>query len=151
MTRFLLGFGLFSMALCAQAHVADSVEVYRSSDLDEVLISVNRDTQKKLNTTQQTFTFSKSKIDFANKQNMADLLMESGQVAVQKSQQGGGSPVLRGFEASRILLVVDGIRMNNLIYRNGHLQNSITVDQFIQNRVEVLNGPASLNYGTDGF
>ena len=39
MTRFLLGFGLFSMALCAQAHVADSVEVYRSSDLDEVLIS----------------------------------------------------------------------------------------------------------------
>lgn len=151
MTRFLLGFGLFSVALCAQAHLADSVEVYRSSDLDEVLVSVNRDTQKKLNTTQQTFTFSKSKIDFANKQNMADLLMESGQVAVQKSQQGGGSPILRGFEASRILLVVDGIRMNNLIYRNGHLQNSITVDQFAQNRVEVLNGPASLNYGTDGL
>ena len=44
----------------------------------------------------------------------------------QKSQQGAGSPVIRGFEASRILLLVDGVRMNNLIFRAGHLQNIIT-------------------------
>lgn len=151
MYRKIFGIGLLSATLSAQAHQADSVAVYRSSDLDEVLVSVNRDHLKKLNATQQTFTFSRSRIDFSNSQNMADLLLESGQVAVQKSQQGGGSPVLRGFEAARVLLVVDGIRMNNLIYRTGHLQNSITVDQFMQNRVEVLNGPSSLHYGTDGL
>ena len=58
----------------------------------------------------------------------ADILTASGQVFVQKSQQGGSSPVIRGFEASRILLVVDGIRMNNAIFRSGHLQNVITID-----------------------
>ena len=43
------------------------------------------------------------------------------------SQQGGISPVLRGFEANRVLLVVDGVRMNNAIYRSGHLQNAGTL------------------------
>ena len=43
----------------------------------------------------------------------ADLLSKNGNVFVQKSQFGGGSPILRGFEANRILLIVDGIRMNN--------------------------------------
>jgi outer membrane cobalamin receptor len=39
------------------------------------------------------------------------------------------SPSIRGFEASRVLLLVDGVRMNNLIFRAGHLQNVITVDE----------------------
>ena len=50
---------------------------------------------------------------------------------------GGGSPILRGFEANRVLLVVDGIRMNNAIYRSGHLQNAITVDPNSIERVEL--------------
>jgi hemoglobin/transferrin/lactoferrin receptor protein len=70
---------------------------------------------------------------------------------VQKSQQGGSSPVIRGFEASRVLLVVDGIRMNNAIYRAGHLQNVITVDQNMLERIEVLYGPASTLYGSDAL
>lgn len=151
MLRYLLATGLLCASFFVQAHTSDSVEVYRTGGLDEVLVSVNRDHQKKMNATQQTFSFSKSRIDFSNSQNMSDLLLQSGQVAVQKSQQGGGSPMLRGFEAARILLVIDDVRMNNLIYRTGHLQNSITVDQFVQSRVEVLNGPASLNYGSDGL
>jgi hemoglobin/transferrin/lactoferrin receptor protein len=57
--------------------------------------------------------------------NTADILIASGQVFVQKSQLGGGSPVIRGFEASRVLLMVDGVRMNSAIFRAGHLQNII--------------------------
>lgn len=151
MQRKIIGLGLLSMALSAQGHLLDSASVYHAPGLDEVLVSVNRDRLLKLNATQYTLSFPKSKIAFANSQNMADLLLEGGQVAVQKSQQGGGSPILRGFEAARVLLVVDGIRMNNLIYRTGHLQNSISVDQFMLNRMEVLHGPSSLNYGTDGL
>ena len=55
------------------------------------------------------------------------------------------------FEASRVLLVVDGVRMNNLIYRAGHLQNAITVDQNMLERVEVLFGPSSTVYGSDAL
>ena len=133
------------------AYEADSTATYRNIDLNEVIVSVNRDNTRKINSPQHIVTIPKDYIDYTNKQSVADLLNESGQVLVQKSQQGGGSPMLRGFEASRILLVVDGIRMNNLIYRSGHLQNCITVDQFALQNIEVLNGPASLNYGSDAL
>jgi len=81
----------------------------------------------------------------------ADILTASGQVFVQKSQQGGGSPVIRGFEASRILLMVDGVRMNSAIFRAGHLQNIITVDNMSLDRVEVNYGPSSTMYGSDAL
>ena len=61
----------------------------------------------------------------------ADALKASSGITIQKSQLGGGSPIIRGFEANRVLLVIDGVRMNNAIYRNGHLQNSITLDNNI--------------------
>ncbi len=80
-----------------------------------------------------------------------DLLMNTGQVMVQQSQQGGGSPIIRGFEANRILLVVDGVRMNNAIYRSGHLQNAITVDPNSLERVQVIMGPSSVKYGSDAL
>ena len=81
----------------------------------------------------------------------ADILEQHAGVFVQRSQMGGGSPILRGFEANRVLLVVDGIRLNNAIYRNGHLQNSITVDGNALEEVEVLYGPGALIYGSDAL
>jgi len=81
----------------------------------------------------------------------ADILQSTGNIMVQKSQGGGGSPILRGFEANKILLVVDGVRMNNAIYRSGHLQNAITIDNNILERVEVLFGPSSIMYGSDAL
>ena len=83
--------------------------------------------------------------------NNADILTASGQIFVQKSQLGGGSPVIRGFEASRILLLVDGVRMNSAIFRAGHLQNIITVDNMSLERVEVNYGPSSTMYGSDAL
>ena len=80
-----------------------------------------------------------------------DLLMNTGQIMVQQSQQGGGSPIIRGFEANRILLVVDGVRMNNAIYRSGHLQNAITVDPNSLEQVQVVMGPSSVTYGSDAL
>jgi hemoglobin/transferrin/lactoferrin receptor protein len=93
----------------------------------------------------------KKSISLTNPQTSADALSQHGQVYVQKSQMGGGSPVIRGFEANKLLLVVDGIRMNNAIYRNGHLQNSITIDASMLERMEVIYGPGSLLYGSDAL
>ena len=90
-------------------------------------------------------------IAFSNAQTSADLLEKSGDLFVQKSQMGGGSPIIRGFEANRVLLVIDGVRMNNAIYRSGHLQNAITVDPAMLEQVEVIYGPGSLIYGSDAL
>jgi hemoglobin/transferrin/lactoferrin receptor protein len=94
---------------------------------------------------------SKEDIAFTESQTTADALAQNAGVFVQKTQMGGGSPVLRGFEANRVLLVVDGVRMNTAIYRSGHLQNTITVDNAMLERTEVIYGPGSLLYGSDAL
>lgn len=83
--------------------------------------------------------------------NNAYLLRDLGNVFVQQSQLGGGSPVIRGFEASRVLLVVDGVRMNNAIYRTGHLQNIITIDKNVIDNIQIIHGANSTLYGTDAL
>lgn len=87
----------------------------------------------------------------SNPQTMADALERSGEVFVQKSQLGGGSPVLRGMEANRILLVMDGVRLNTPIFRAGHLQNIIRSDPNITSNLEVIKGSASPFYGSDAI
>ena len=120
-------------------------------DLDEVIIYTNKFAERKKNIVQKTELISAQRIAQLNAQNTGDLLLNTGNVFVQRSQQGGSSPVLRGFEASRVLIVIDGVRMNNAIYRAGHLQNVITVDQNSLERMEVLYGPASTLYGSDAL
>lgn len=120
-------------------------------ELSEIIVSGSKFLENKKNIVQKIDRINKSYISKANTQNMGDLLMNTGNIFVQKSQQGGSSPVIRGFEASRVLLVVDGVRLNNLIYRSGHLQNAITIDQNMLDHVEVLQGPSSTLYGSDAL
>ena len=90
-------------------------------------------------------------VQFNNPQTAAEMLELSGGVYIQKSQMGGGSPIIRGFEANRVLLVVDGVRMNNAIYRSGHLQNAITLDNSIIEKTSVIYGSNSVVYGSDAI
>ncbi|MES2776397.1 MAG: TonB-dependent receptor [Bacteroidota bacterium] len=122
-----------------------------SASLPDVLISAIKFPEKKKNIVQKIDVITDAYIKKANAQNTGDLLQSTGNVFVQKSQQGGSSPVIRGFEASRILMVVDGVRMNNAVYRAGHLQNVITVDQNMLERVEVMYGPSSTLHGSDAL
>jgi len=126
-------------------------DTVRTSYLDEMVVSANRIPEQRRNIAQQVKVMGPGVITNLNLQNSADLIVNSGVVAIQKSQQGGGSPILRGFEASRVLLVIDGVRMNNAIYRAGHLQNIITMDNTVLDRVEILFGPSSTVYGSDAL
>ena len=129
-------------------------KVYLSENiisLDEFVFTANRVEEKKSDLPYKIETISAKDISFNNPQNTAAMLEQSGEVFVQTSQLGGGSPVLRGFEANKVLLVVDGVRMNNAIYRAGHLQSAITVDPFSLASTEVVYGPGSTVYGSDAI
>ncbi|MCB0661728.1 MAG: TonB-dependent receptor plug domain-containing protein [Saprospiraceae bacterium] len=119
-------------------------------DLPTVIVVGRRD-EKPQEIPYKVGTISAEQIAFLNSQTTADALMQNEQVFVQKSQMGGGSINIRGFEANKVLLVVDGVRLNNIIYRAGHLQDAIKVDPNMLQQMEVFYGPGSLNYGSDAL
>ena len=121
-----------------------------SEQIDEIVL-IGQHSFKESDKFRLSETITKKEIQSISPQTSADVLSQNGNVYVQKSQMGGGSPIIRGFEANRVLLVVDGVRMNNAIYRNGHLQNAITVDATALQSVKVLFGPNSLAYGSDAI
>jgi hemoglobin/transferrin/lactoferrin receptor protein len=125
--------------------------IKKTAHLDEVVLSVFKNKENSRRIAEQTVALTKEDIFKESPQTTADLLASVPGIKVQKSQFGGGSPVLRGMESNRVLLVVDGVRMNNAIYRKGHLQNSITISPSQLERTEIVFGPSSVIYGSDAL
>ena len=142
---------LVAFFLASSLNAQDTLVKSSSIPLDEVVLSASNWAQNQLKVPQKVAVISKKSILLGAPQTAADLLQQSGQVYVQKSQLGGGSPMIRGFSANRILLAVDGVRMNSAIFRSGNLQNSLSVDPFALERVEVLYGAGSVVYGSDAL
>lgn len=120
-------------------------------NLDQVVISGTRWKQDEREIPAKILIISPKDVILGNPQTAADMLAESGEVFIQKSQQGGGSPMIRGFATNRLLYTVDGIRMNTAIFRSGNLQNVISLDPFSFEDAEVIFGPTSLIYGSDAI
>lgn len=140
--------GLFIQPLVAQTLDSSRSEI---ESFDEVLISANRLGGQRRWALGQIESIDYKKITAVQAPTTADLLSQTGLVYVQKSQVGGGSPVMRGFEASRVLLVLDGIRINNATFRAGHLQDLITIDPQALGGVELYFGSGSTLYGSDAL
>lgn len=122
-----------------------------ASQLSEVVVSVSKFGQRKRDVPQQIVTITSDDMLFSNPQTAADMLESSGQVYVQKSQMGGGSPLIRGFSTNRLLITVDGVRFNTAIFRGGNIQNVISIDPFAIDHTEVILGPGSVVYGSDAI
>lgn len=120
-------------------------------NLDEIVVSGTRWRQSSGNVPAKIISIPAREITLQNPQTAADLLNISGKVFIQKSQQGGGSPMIRGFATNRLLYTVDGVRMNNAIFRSGNIQNVINLDPFATERTEILFGPGSVIYGSDAI
>lgn len=125
--------------------------VSNTQGLDEIVISASKFEQSKRDIPQKVINVNTQSIQFTNPQTSADLLESTGQVYIQKSQLGGGSPMIRGFSTNRLLITVDGVRMNNAIFRGGNLQNVIAIDPFSIQNTEVILGSGSVIYGSDAI
>lgn len=141
-----------SVIMSKQEIISAGNKVYlaiNASALDEVVLSVAKFGQNKRDIPQQIVSVSSEDVKFSNPQTAADLLESSGQVYIQKSQLGGGSPNIRGFSTNRLLITVDGVRFNTAIFRSGNVQNVISIDPLSIERTEVILGPGSVVYGSD--
>jgi len=119
--------------------------------LNESVVSATRWRQSTSNIPEKIISISSKEVALQNPQTAADLLGISGKVFIQKSQQGGGSPMIRGFATNRLLYTIDGVRMNTAIFRGGNIQNVINIDPFAVSNTEVLFGPESVIYGSDAI
>ncbi|QXP64403.1 TonB-dependent receptor [Polaribacter sp. HaHaR_3_91] len=119
--------------------------------IDEIVISATKWKQKTSDLATKVTVISPKAIALMNTQTAADLLTVSGKVFMQKSQQGGGSPLIRGFATNRLLYTIDGVRMNNAIFRAGNIQNVISLDPFAIEETEIIFGPGSVIYGSDAI
>ena len=119
--------------------------------LEEVVVSANRWETETYEVPNKINIIKSKNIIFDNPPTTADMLTEAPGVFVQKSQLGGGSPMIRGFAANRILFMVDGVRMNNAIYRSGNLQNVLQADINSVESTEVIYGPGTNIYGSDAL
>ena len=122
-----------------------------TQNLDEIVVSASKFGQIKKEIPQKIISLNSKDIQFSNPQTSADLLQNSGNVYVQKSQLGGGSPMIRGFSTNRLLISIDDVRMNNAIFRGGNLQNVISIDPFSIQNTEVILGSGSVIYGSDAI
>jgi len=120
-------------------------------NLDAVVVSATRWNQESRDVPSKVVSISTKDVTLQNPQTAADLLTVSGKVFMQKSQQGGGSPMIRGFATNRLLYTVDGVRMNTAIFRGGNIQNVISLDPFATENTEIFFGAGSVIYGSDAI
>ncbi len=72
-------------------------------------------------------------------------------VIIQRTNAGGGSPFVRGLTGNMVLILVDGVRLNNSTFRYGPNQYLNTIDPGGIERIEVIRGPQSVLYGSDAI
>ena len=118
---------------------------------DPIVVSGGRNIRYKNDIALLSQRIDKKKIELFLPQTSADLLNVDNNIYIQKSQQGGGSPIIRGFATNRILLVVDGVRMNTAIFRSGNVQNVISIDPYTVESTDLIFGPSSQFYGSDAI
>jgi hemoglobin/transferrin/lactoferrin receptor protein len=129
--------------------IIELTETYIS--LNEVIVTVNRWEEEQIEIPYRVEKINLKEISFQNPQTSADLLGTTGFAYIQKSQLSGGSPSLRGFATNRVMLVIDGIRMNNAIFRTGNIQNVVSIDAYSLESTEILFGPGAVMYGSDAI
>jgi hemoglobin/transferrin/lactoferrin receptor protein len=119
--------------------------------LDEVVVTAQRQQQKKLLVPFSVNNLNRKELDNCQFRTAPEAMMVVNGVFVQKTNHGGGSPFVRGVTGNQILILVDGIRLNNATFRYGPNQYLNTVDAYTINKIEVVKGTGSVQYGTDAI
>ena len=142
---FIFLFSLFDYSTKGQA---DSIAVV---SLKEVVITSQRNPLDQALIPYAINFLNRKDLDDFSPRTTPEALVNMNGVFVQKTNHGGGSPFIRGLTGNQTLLLLDGIRLNNSIYRYGPNQYLNTIDAFTVDKIEVARGTGSVQYGTDAM
>ncbi len=119
--------------------------------LEEIIVTASQVEEPIFLTPYSVDSISARRIHMANFRSTPDIFREIPGALVQKTAHGQGSPYIRGFTGYRNLFMIDGIRLNNAVFRDGPNQYWATVDSGAIRRLEVVRGPKSVLYGSDAI
>jgi hemoglobin/transferrin/lactoferrin receptor protein len=146
---------LLSAAIVVSSANAQSTQPLNSQipapELEPLIVTATRQDTTLLDSPFSVIAISAQDIGQKSARNLPETLMELPGVAVQKTANGQGSPYLRGFTGYRTLAVIDGVRYNNSVYRDGPNEYFSLIDYHTLDRIELLAGPASVQYGSDAI
>ncbi len=118
---------------------------------EEVVVTVQRLPQAQFESPYPVSVLNAAQLVQYSPRSMADALEGLPGVWMQKTNHGGGSPFVRGLTGNQTLLMIDGVRLNNTIARYGPNQYFNTIDPNSVERVEVVRGSGSVQYGSDAL
>jgi hemoglobin/transferrin/lactoferrin receptor protein len=118
---------------------------------DTLVVSVTRNEEDPLSLPQAVGVVSRAEIERSAPTLLLDALRGETGVLVQQTTAGQAAPIIRGLVGSHVLLLVDGVPLNNGTFRQGPSQYLSTVDPASVERIEVIRGPSAVLYGSDGI
>ncbi len=128
--------------------VLDPAIIYLNNN---IIITAQRYEAKQIDVSESVTVLTSSDLLQQAPRSTPEALFGSTGVWVQKTNHGGGSPIIRGFVGNQVLLMMDGIRLNNATYRYGPNQYLSTIDPGLIDRIEVTRGNGSVLYGSDAL
>lgn len=129
-----------------QTAVADS-----AGKLKELVVTATRKKTETLLLPYTVNVLARKTMDDYQFRTTPEAMMAMNGVFVQKTNHGGGSPFVRGVTGNQLLILTDGIRLNNSIFRYGPNQYLNTIDAYTINTIEVAKGTGSVQYGSDAI
>ncbi|MBI5215018.1 MAG: TonB-dependent receptor [Ignavibacteriae bacterium] len=127
---------------------SDSDKVF---PLPQMVITATRTSQNSFEIPREIVTVQQEQFEKRATRFTPDALSESPSITVQKTNYGAGAPIIRGMIGNQVLLLVDGIRLNNSTFRFGPNQYLNTVSPFLIDRIEIVEGPGSVLFGSDAL
>jgi hemoglobin/transferrin/lactoferrin receptor protein len=123
-----------------------------ASNLDNVVVTANRYSREAYKVTQPITSVSSDQIEAGGHTIVADVIRDFPGIDMNDAGPFRARPVIRGLYGTRILVLVDGERLND--QRDVSAFAGVTMSLVDVNeieRVEVVNGPSSVLYGSDAM
>jgi outer membrane cobalamin receptor len=149
MKRKFLGFIL--IATLATSNIFAQQKADSVVQMDQITVTASRKARPVLSTPFAVDVLQRNAIDKQVSRTVPEALIGMPGVFIQKTNHAGGSPFVRGLTGNQSLILVDGIRLNNSIFRYGPNQYMTLVDPLIVDRIEVVKGTGSVQYGSDAM
>lgn len=152
MTRSLLaGFFMCLLASFAAAQGTSNTAENTSSETEIEVVTPGGSKKKLLDTPDSVTTLDRTQIEERMAGQTPDLLEGTTGVYIQHTAAGQGSPFIRGRTGKEIVMLVNGVRFSNSMFRGGPNQYYATIGPHTIERIEVIRGPASVLYGSDAL